>query len=218
MNPLQGEQERFSAARTRAYAAAKELALSRGCEGLTLESIAEQAGCEEAELRRHFQSAGECLLDAYLDFTKDFDRRIFAAFRSGESWRPAMRAAAYEAARYMEEKPHEIRFVVIGLLTAGPLVQAHRARHLQRLASMVDLGRQELDDPGTLGRSVAEAVIGSVNALIVREVDRGRRKRPIEFVPEMMYVAVRPYLGHEVAREELVIQPPCSDSHRAPSR
>jgi AcrR family transcriptional regulator len=218
VNPLQGEQERFCAARTRAHAAVKELVLSRGCEGLTLESIAEQAGYGENGLRRHFQSVEQCLLDAYLDFTEDFDRRVFAAFESREGWRPAMRAAAYEAARYMEEKPHEIRFVVVALLTAGPLIQAHRARHLQRLASMIDLGRQELDDPGSPGRSLAEAVIGSVNALVVREVHRGSRKRPIEFVPEMMYIAVRPYLGHEVAREELAIMPPCSDSRRAPSR
>lgn len=218
MNPLQGEQERFCAARTRAHAAVKQLALSRGCEGLTLESIAEQAGFGEDELRRHFQSAAQCLLDAYLDFTEDFDRRIFAAYEGSESWRPAMRAAAYEAARYMEENPAEIRFAAIGLLTAGPLIQAHRARHLQRLASMIDRGRQELDEPGSLSRSIAEAVIGSVNALVVREVRRGSRKRPIEFVPDMMYVAVRPYLGHQVAREELAIVPPADDSKCAPSR
>jgi AcrR family transcriptional regulator len=208
VSPLQGEQERFCSARTRAHAAAKELVLARGCEGLTLESIAEQAGYGEDELRRHFESAGQCLLDAHLHFTHDFDRRVFAGFRSGEGWRPALRTAAYEAARYMEEKPHEIRFVTIGLLTAGPLVQAHRARHLQRLAGLIDRGRQELDDPESLSSSVAEAVVGSINALVVREVQRGVGKRPIEFVPEMMYIAVRPYLGHEVAREELVIVPP----------
>jgi AcrR family transcriptional regulator len=218
VNPLQGEQERFCAARTRIRAAAKELVLSRGCEGLTLEQIADQAGCGDDELREHFESAGECLLDAYLDFTEDFDRRVFAAFASGEGWRPALRAAAYEATRYMEEKPREIRFVAIGLLEAGPLIQAHRALHLQRLAGIVDLGRQELDDPESLGRSLAESVIGSINALLVKEFHQGCRKRPVEFVPEMMYVAVRPYFGHEVAREELVMPPPPGESRRAPSR
>jgi AcrR family transcriptional regulator len=218
MNPLQGEQEHFCAARIRIRAAAKELVLLRGCEGLTLEQIAEQAGCGEDELREHFQSSGQCLLDAYLDFTEDFDRSVCAAFRSGEGWRPALRAAGYEAARYVEERPREIRFVAIGLLEAGPLIQAHRARHLQRLAGMIDLGRQQLEDPESMGRSAAEAVIGSIHALVVRESHRGWRKRPIEFVPEMMYVAVRPYLGHETAREELAMSPPRAGSRRAPSR
>ncbi|MFL5897849.1 MAG: TetR/AcrR family transcriptional regulator [Solirubrobacterales bacterium] len=218
MNPLQGEQERFYSVRTRIRAAAKELVVSRGCEGLTLEQIAEQAGCGEDELREHFQSSGQCLLDAYLDFTADFDRRVFAAFTSGEGWRAALRAAGYEAARYIEEKPREISFVTIGLLEAGPLIQAHRARHLQRLAGMIDLGRQELDDPASLGRSVAEAVIGSINALVIRESHQGCRKRPVEFVPDMMYVAVRPYLGHEVAREEMAMPLPRGDSPRPPSR
>jgi AcrR family transcriptional regulator len=220
MNPLQGEeeQERFSAARKRARAAAQELVLSRGCEGLTLELIAARAGYEEDELRQHFQSTAQCLLDAYLEFTKDFDRSVFAAFRGGGDWRPALRAAGYEAARYVEERPREIRFVAIGLLEAGPLVQAHRARHLQRLASMIDLGRQQLEDPESMGRSVAEAVIGSISTLVIREFHRGSRKRPLEFVPEMMYVAVRPYLGHETAREELAMPPPLVGSRRAPTR
>lgn len=217
MSPLQGEQARFTAARTRVHAAVKELVLSQGCDGLTLEEIAEQAGFAEFELRQYFPGPGMCLLDAYLHFVEEFDLRILAAFDGGEGWRPALRAAGYEAARYIEERPREVRFIVIGLLEGGPLIQAHRSQHLKRLAGLIDLGRQELDDPDSLGRSVAEAVIGGVNALIVREVHQGCGKRPIEFVPELMYVAVRPYLGHEVAREELAIPPP-ADCRRVSSR
>lgn len=203
MSSLQGEQESFGATRARVRAAVKEIVLARGCEDLSLEEIAGRAEVREEVLRQHFSSAGDCLLDAYLDFTRDFDRVVFGAFESVEGWRPALRAAAYAAAHYMEENPREIRFGVIGLLGGGPMIQAHRARHLQRLADLVDAGRQELDDPDALGRSVAEAVIGSVNALIVKEFERGGRTRPVDFVPDMLYLAVRPYMGHATAREEL---------------
>jgi hypothetical protein len=34
------------------------------------------------------------------------------------------------------------------------------------------------------------------------------RARAEDVVPDLMFVAVRPYLGHEAAREELSIPPP----------
>lgn len=208
MSSLQGEQESFGAALARVRAAVKEIVLAQGCEGLTLEAIATRAGVETDELKRHFGDPGQCLLDAYLDFTRDFDRVVFGAYEAGEDWRSGLRAAAYAAARYMEERPREIRFGVVSLLEGGPLIQAHRARHMQRLADLVDAGRQELDDPDSVGRSVAEAVIGSVNALVIKEFERGGRPRAAAFVPDMMYLAVRPYLGHQIAREELATTSP----------
>lgn len=208
MSALRGERESHGAARSRIRAAVRSLVLAEGCDGLTMEKIAERAGLAEEELQRHCGSPEECLLDTYLSFTLEFDRQVFAAFEDGDGWRPALRAAAYAAARFIEENPREMRFAAIGLLEGGPMIQAHRARHLQRLADLIDRGRQELDDPTSLGRSVAEAAIGSINALLVKELQSSCEKRAADYVPEMMYVAVRPYLGHEAAREELTLPRP----------
>jgi hypothetical protein len=60
-----------------------------------------------------------------------------------------------------------------------------------------------------MGRGVAEGVIGSIYGLLVKELQDGDGVAAAEgYVPEMMYLAVRPYLGHDVAREELSIPPP----------
>lgn len=208
MSSLKGEQEDFQATRGRIRATVRDLVLEHGCEDLTLDAISEQAGIAEEQMRQHFESTSSCLLDAYLAFTAGFDRRIFEAFEGVEGWRPALRAAAHAAARQMEEQPRETRFGVRLSLEGGSLIQAHHARHLQRLATLVDRGRQELEDPDSLGHSVAEAVVGAVNALVVSGLQRSDGKRPVDYVPDLMYVAVRPYLGHEVAKEELAISPP----------
>jgi len=42
----------------------------------------------------------------------------------------------------------------------------------------------------------------------VREGQGRLSSAPVELVPELMYGAVRPYLGEEAARRELTIPPP----------
>jgi hypothetical protein len=55
----------------------------------------------------------------------------------------------------------------------------------------------------------AESVIGSITQAIGRfSLERGSERDPVAAVPEMMYLAVRPYLGEEEARKELTIALP----------
>jgi AcrR family transcriptional regulator len=194
--------------RERIREAVVDLVLERGCEGTTAAMVSERAGIQPGAFERNFADIGECLLDAYLTCAGEFDRRVFDAFEAGETWRDGLRVAAYEAARYVERHPREIRFGAVGLLQAGPVVQAHRANHMQRLVDLVDCGRQELDDPESLGRPAAEGVLGSINELMVKEFHKGVVRSPQGYVPDLMYLAVRPYLGHDVAREELSIPAP----------
>jgi hypothetical protein len=96
------------------------------------------------------------------------------------------------------------------------MAQAQRESHLQRMVEMIDAGRQELDDPDSLGRGVAEGVFGSIYSHLVKDVQAGKGTKAAEdYVPELMYIAVRPYLGHEAAMEELTIPAPRELSPRA---
>ena len=120
-----------------------------------------------------------------------------------------LRAAAYAAADFLSERPREVRFNVIAVLGAGEMVTARRDAYLRQLVDLVDAGRFELDDPDSLGRGVAESAIGSIFERMLRDVHRGGDVTDARaVVPELMYIAVRPYLGHEIAREELSIPPP----------
>jgi hypothetical protein len=44
--------------------------------------------------------------------------------------------------------------------------------------------------------------------MLIKNLRRGTRQPPEDFVPELMFLAVRPYLGNRVALEELGIPPP----------
>lgn len=196
-------------ARARLAQATAELMAERGYEHLSAAAIAERAGVDPAELERRFDDLQDCVLQAYWYFTEEFNRSVYAAYEAEEVWRDGFRAAAYAAARYVRDHPEVVRFGTIEMFSAGLMAQAHRQSHLQQMVDLIDAGRQELDDPDSVGRGVAEATFGAIYELIVKEVGSGRGTGSAEdFVPDLMYIAVRPYLGHERAREELTIPPP----------
>jgi AcrR family transcriptional regulator len=197
--------------RGRIRAALIDLVLEHGCEGVGVEMVVERAGLDRAAFDHHFADLDDCLIDAYLVFSGEFDRRVFGSFEAAETWLEGMRAAGYAAARYIREQPREIRFAAVALLAAGPAVQAHRISHVQRLAGLIDRGREQLDDTDSLAPSVAVDLLVTIRERLIEGLRSGDpRKGPDDYVPELMCIAVRPYLGEEVARAELTMPPPAA--------
>jgi AcrR family transcriptional regulator len=183
--------------------------LERGYAAFDVDVALERAGFERAEFERRFSGKEDCCIKVYEANIADFDRLVFAAYAEHDTWRDGLRAAAYAAARYLREHPREVLFGEIQMREGGEMAQARRDAYLQRIVDLIDAGRQELDDPDAVGRGVAEGVLGSVYGYLVKELQSGMGTRSAEgFVPGLMYIAVRPYLGHEAAREELTIPPP----------
>jgi AcrR family transcriptional regulator len=195
--------------RDRIRVALMDTVIEHGFASTTVEMVVERAGVERADFDRHFESFEDCHLKVDEENTVDFDEVVFSAFDGEREWRDRMRAAGYAAARYIRDNPRRVAFGVMRMYRAGDSAQVHRERQLHRLVDLVDQGRQELGDPNSISRHVAEGVIGAIFASIVKDLESGRGTGSAEnFVPDLMYVAVRPYLGHEAAVEELTMPPP----------
>jgi hypothetical protein len=95
------------------------------------------------------------------------------------------------------------------MLEAGEEAQVYRDRYVRRIVGLIDEGRAHHPEPDSLGDDVPLAAFGAIYEFLVRqfrsfdEIDRIERH-----VPGLMYLAVRPYLGHEAASDELSIPPP----------
>ncbi|HEX5928474.1 MAG TPA: TetR/AcrR family transcriptional regulator [Solirubrobacterales bacterium] len=186
-----------------------DLVSERGYGAVTVGDVVAQAGVERADFDRLFAGKDELCVAVFDEISRSAQDGVLAAFEAGEGWRNSLRASAYAMVRYMRDHPREVGFGALHILAAGDLAQVYREQQLQQWVDLIDLGRQELDDPDSMGRGVAEGVLGSINARLLRELEKGQGTESLErFVPELMYIAVRPYLGHEVAREELEIPPP----------
>jgi AcrR family transcriptional regulator len=186
-----------------------DLVLERGFEAITVEAVVERAGLRSTDFERHFAGTEECVL-AIIDAETDrFIKAVFSAYEQHQLWRDGMRAAAYAAARFVRDNTRYIRFSTVMMNGATDLARTQRDMSFQLFAEIIDGGRQELDDPDSVSPETALTVIGSIVQLIFREVGRhGETADAESFVPELMYQAVRPYLGHAEALKELSIPAP----------
>lgn len=193
-----------SAQRQRLVSALTDLAFEHGYEAVTLEMVCEKAEVAQELVEESFGDLGSLSGWTHLQNAREFDEMVRSAYERESAWRDKLRAAAYAAARFIENRPRRVQFAITALLRAGPMAQVVREGQLEYMVDMIDQGRQELDDPESMDRSVAEGVMGAIYGKLTSEVQiHEGRVRASDFVADMMYVAVRPYLGDEAAREEL---------------
>ncbi|HXV06067.1 MAG TPA: TetR/AcrR family transcriptional regulator [Solirubrobacterales bacterium] len=186
-----------------------ELVIERGYEGTSIAMICDRAGLDRAEFDRRFKDKEDCVLQVLDEGIRRFAAVVFPAYEAREEWRKGLRAAAYAAARWVRDNPRYIYFGTLMMNGATELARTHRDMALQMFAPIVDDGRAELDDPDSISPATAMTVIGSIYQSLIKEVaSRGTTETAESFVPQLMCIAVRPYLGDEAALEELRIPPP----------
>jgi AcrR family transcriptional regulator len=190
-------------------AAAIKLAAEHGYEATTIEMVVERADVTRADFDADFAGKEDCALQLYEEYLGNFVALVLAAAEAESDWRDGMRAGGYAAARYLRDNPELAQLGVVQMLAVGSMAEARRDGLMDPIVDLIDAGRAELADPDSIGRGAAEAVLGSIYELAVRDLAGGLGTRSAEkIVPQLMYVAVRPYVGHEVAREELTHPPP----------
>ncbi len=194
--------------RQRIVAAMVELVAEQGYKATTVKQLLQRAGVKRADFRRLFSGKRACFLEAYEEMSERFAGRVFTAFEGEKEWRDGLRVAAYAAARWVGEHPREARYATIETMAAGPFAVERREATLRRFVELLDAGREQLDEPDSVSPAMAEGIVGGILGMLTKNLRQGVEARPEDFVPELMFLAVRPYFGHEVAREELSMPPP----------
>jgi len=187
----------------RIHSAVVDLIVERGYEHTTEALVAERAGVSRVEFDLHFSSLEDCCIQTFDCIAARCEANLYDAYKSQDEWRDRLRAAAYAAVGFMKENPKEARFGLVELSRAADLAQARVEAAIELYADLIDAGRQELEDPDSVSRATAQATVGSILAMVGRESPRVELDEAECLVPELMYIAVRPYLGHEAALEEL---------------
>jgi AcrR family transcriptional regulator len=195
--------------RSRARLALMRLAVDHGIPNVTVAMVSEEARIEPGYFEREFGDVEGCCQAVYIANIDEFDRLVFGAADRADGWPDRLRAAAYATVRYLRARPVESHFNFIEMLEAGEEAQVYRDRYVQRIVDLIDEGRSRLPDPDKVGREVAQAAFGSIYEFLARKFVQGEDPSTFErYVPELMHLAVRPYLGAEAGRAELSIPPP----------
>lgn len=194
--------------RDRIARALVELVGTRGYRETGLVDVLAAAGVDETAFRRHFADKEECFLAVWDELTLAHGALAARAFESDRPWRERMRAAAWITLDYLQTDLCRTRFLVLEVLNAGELAQAHRDLAIVAQVEWIDAGRRELPDPDSVGRATAEHIAGAINEMLIRKTRSGEILQGAQVMRELMYMAVRPYLGEEAARAELTMPVP----------
>jgi AcrR family transcriptional regulator len=183
------------------------LVADHGYEGVSVRAVCERAGVGRAEFDRRFADKEDCFLTLHDEIGNELCADVAAAHAGPTSWHDRIWAAGWAAVRFLQEDPVRARFFVVEVNGAGGAAQARRDRVLQGLADLIDAGREELEDPGSVSRCTAEIVAGAIYGTVLGKVEDGSIEKDTDFLSELVYMAVMPYLGSRIAEDELLVQP-----------
>jgi AcrR family transcriptional regulator len=193
-------------ARDRIVAATIALVGTRGYAETSIEMVCARAGTRRSHFDRCFAGKEDCFLCVHDEVAAEFCDRVLDAYAGPSSWHDRIWAAGWAAMRFFEEDPARARFLVVEANGTGSGAQLRRDRVLQRLADILDGGREELAKPDSVSRCTAEIVAGAIYGTILSRIDAGCIERGEDFLPELVYMAVMPYLGSRAAEDELLVQ------------
>jgi AcrR family transcriptional regulator len=173
-----------------------------------IEAIINRAGVDRAEFNRLFVDKADAVLRVFEAYIDDFQRRVGRAFDRYPSWPDSLRAAAYATTAWMRDYPDATRFGMVAVLEAGEMARLRREEVFRWCAQLIDAGRAAAPDPEAVLQGAPLIAVGAVVEVLNRDGQGTLGAAPVQLVPELMYGAVRPYLGEEAARRELAIPPP----------
>ena len=193
------QRERLLAAMLRATA---EL----GYREVSVQDVLDRAGVSRPTFYEHFENKEACFLAAFYNAAARLRKRLEAAAGEAEDWRRRLRLGLEELLRFVAEDPDAAMSLIVDGRAACPPALERRDALLDHFSSCLDsMVRAEADPANAPSAIAAAGIVGGIEALLYARLNRGEADDVQSLLPSLMYFAVLPYEGHEVASEELAL-------------
>jgi AcrR family transcriptional regulator/DNA-binding MarR family transcriptional regulator len=197
------------AQRSRLLGAAFAIVAEQGYRGMAVRAVAERAGVSSKTFYDLFEDREGCFLAAFEDGVEQLTALARPAYEAQRDWVESVRAGLAALLAFLDREPALCGLLLVEALGVGPRVLARRAEVLDRVARVVDGGREGAKDAGELPAMTAAGVVGAVCSmvharLVERDIEPERDAEPlIGLLNELMATIVLPYRGREAAAREL---------------
>jgi AcrR family transcriptional regulator len=194
------QRERMLAAMLRATA-------QLGYREVSVQDVLEHAGVSRPTFYEHFENKEDCFLAAFDAAAARLRERLEAAGEAGDEdagWRERLRLSLEELMRFVVDDPDASMSLIVDARAACPAALARRDELLDHFASCLDTQvRTESSGDAAPSAIAAAGIVGGIEALLYSRLNKGETDDLESLLPSLMYFAVLPYEGHEVASEEL---------------
>jgi AcrR family transcriptional regulator len=189
--------------RARMLGAALEAIDSHGYAGFTVAHVIQRAKVSRKTFYEVFVDREDCFAALFEQAIGRVQARVSEAYEDQPSWREGIRAGMAELLCFIDEQPACARLCMVEALAAGPRILERRMQVLERIRTVVELGRLQRDGRREPPNVTAEGVIGGVFAVIHTRLLERSSKPYVELLGQLMSIVVLPYLGSTVAGREL---------------
>jgi AcrR family transcriptional regulator len=179
---------------------------TQGYERATVQDAIAAAGVYRQAFYDSFRDKEDCYLQALEAGSAWIELAMREAAAGETTWRGQLRGALTGLLRFIDRQPAVGRALFVEVHAAGPLAVQKRTEAMERASAAMDLAREESDD-GAPAIS-AEAVAAGILAVLHSRLAANQTSGFFHLLPELMYLAVLPYFGADVASVEMRISGP----------
>jgi AcrR family transcriptional regulator len=181
-----------------------ETVAHRGYELTTIERVLSAAQVPAPVFDEHFETKQECFLHTLDALIARLEQTLAARADRQAPWPERIRLGLETLLVELADHPDSARVALVECLSAGEAAVARLHRALARLAAVLDEGQAQAVDRegagvGRLPPQISAAVVGGIASIVHRRVLEDQTAELPELLPELLYFALMPYLGHDGA-------------------
>jgi AcrR family transcriptional regulator len=178
----------------------------RGYDRTTIDRVLLAADVPAAVFEEHFEDKHDCLLAALDELIAGVQTAVRERVGASAPWQERVRAGLEALLAALAGHPDGARVAFVEYLGAGEAAIARVHRAIASAIPLLEEGRRCGPDggvpaPGTghLPPQTSEAVVGGITAILHRRILEGETSQLPALLPDLLYFALMPYLGHERA-------------------
>jgi AcrR family transcriptional regulator len=180
--------------RQRIFAATAELVAKRGYHGTSIDLITKTARVALSTFYEIFETKEDCFIAAFDQALAEARDELVAAVDPEQPWPEQISAGLEVFLELVIANPAKARMCLVEAQGAGPLLLDRYEAALNALAPKLREGR-ELAEGRKLPERAEEAIIGGMAWVLYQRIVRSEFDQVKALFPELLQIALRPYLG-----------------------
>jgi AcrR family transcriptional regulator len=187
--------------RERMLLAVAEAVAEQGYATTTVADIIARARLSRRTFYEHFADKEECFLAAYDTVVEQLLAAVGQAYEQAEGWTQKVHDGLETFLAYLAAEPAFARMCIVEVVAAGAEARGRRDAAMRVFVDFLEPGRAEAPRGLVVPALAADVVVGGIYEIIYSRLQRDAADELVEMLPELLYCALVPYVGHAAAQQ-----------------
>jgi len=173
-----------------------ETVAHRGYDRTTLDRVLSVAKVPAPVFDEHFEDKQDCFLQAIDELVGQLERTVLERMHRSAPWPERIRLGLEALLAALAENPDGARVAMVECLSAGEAAVARLRSAVASFVPILEEGRALASSTEHLPPQISTAVVGGIASIVHRRVLEGDTDELPTLLPDLLYFALMPYLGH----------------------